>query len=67
MTFDRLEVQLSHARRDYERAVRALFECDSESARKRHARRAQTAARRVADARRELARYGYRENVARAA
>lgn len=55
MTAHRAEVALSEARRDYERATRAMLAAETETARKRHARRAQTAARRILDAKRALA------------
>jgi hypothetical protein len=44
------------ARKAYERAVSALFNAETESARKRHARRAQVASRHLRDAARDRAR-----------
>lgn len=57
MTDNRAQIALSRARRDYDRALRALLADDlSERARHRHARRARVAAGRIAEARRDLAR-----------
>lgn len=55
MTYDRIERELSEARDDYAHATAALLRAESEAARKRHERRARTAARRIYMARRELA------------
>lgn len=44
------------ARKDYERETAAMFNAESESSRKRHARRAQTAARHYREACRDKAR-----------
>lgn len=46
----------TRARKAYERAVDALFGAETESARKRHARRAHVAARQMREAMRDKAR-----------
>lgn len=56
MTYDRADLALSRARRDYHRAISALFNAETDAARQRHARRARTAEGRIRDARRDLAR-----------
>jgi hypothetical protein len=58
MTYDRAEIALSRARRDYHRAVNALFLAESEAARKRHSRAAQVASERIRRARYDLAKLG---------
>jgi hypothetical protein len=55
MTYARITQALSEARDDYAHATRALMAAESEAAQKRHARRAQTAANRIAYYRREIA------------
>ena len=56
MTYDRAEQALSRARRDYHRAVNALFNAETEAARHRHARRARVAESRIREAMRDLSR-----------
>lgn len=55
MTPFRCEIALSEARHDFHHATRAMMAAETESARKRHARRAQNAAKRIRDAQRDLA------------
>lgn len=54
MTYDRAELALSRARRDYHRAIQALMAAETEAARHRHARRCRTATQRIIEAQIDL-------------